>query len=143
MTEIVTTYGQLVSFLASIFGVSGALVALVLYWRNKKSKLVEDRHRLMVEKRSFEINNLAGLVELGLYSDKDSVSLETLKSIYNDSEKSEVIKNKYAGSYDCLYKIVSLSREINDGVLQTRLAFWFFVLVITSISLVILVYEPN
>jgi hypothetical protein len=50
-------------------------------------------------------------------------------SLYNDASESEVVKEKFAGSYDKIYSIVSLSREIDDGKYQAHVIFWFFIFV--------------
>lgn len=62
MSDYVTTYGELASFLRSIVTILVALVGLYLFWRNKRSKLTEDNHRVIIEKRSFEINYHMGLL---------------------------------------------------------------------------------
>ena len=143
MNEIITSYGQLVSFLASIIGVTGALVGLFMYSHNKHSKLTEDKHRFIVKKRSFEINNLKGLIELKLHPENNVVSIDTLESIYNDTDKSAALIEKYSGSYNSMYKLISLNREINNGSLQKNLAlsFCIFTIIITLLS--VFTYMPN
>ena len=61
MNEIVAYYGDLISFLASLFAIVGAFIGLVLYWWTKRSKIEEDNHKYIVEKRIFEINNLESI----------------------------------------------------------------------------------
>ena len=120
---------RLVSFLASVFGVSGILVGLVAFRRSIQAKTAENEHRLIVELRSFEINNLEGIVSLGFHSDEKHIEVEKLACLYNDASESEVVKEKFAGSYDKIYSIVSLSREIDDGKYQAHVIFWFFIFV--------------
>lgn len=129
MNEIVAYYGDLISFLASLLAIVGAFICLVLYWWTKRSKTEEDNHKYIVEKRFFEINNLESIRVLGWHTDKDTVSIHTLMSIYNDPSKSKELKNKYAGTYDQLYKVISLHREKTNGKLQATVIGWFCVFV--------------
>lgn len=143
MNDIVTNYGDLISFLASFFAIVGAVVGLVLFWWAKTRKIDEDKHNYIVEKRVFEINNLKSIKDLGFHADKDTISIRTLKTIYNDPDKSKELKNKYAGSYDQLYKIISLHREMSNGKLQVNTALAFCLCVILITLLTTCTYEIN
>ena len=143
MNEIITLYGQLVSFLASVVGVSGALVGLFIYSINKRSKLDEDKHRFIVEKRRFEKNNFESLKERKLHPNEETASIIILESIYSDAKKSAALSKDEPITYDFIYKLILLNREIKAGSLQKNLALSFCVIAISITVLAVFSYTPS
>ena len=143
MDELVKNYKDLFSVLASLFAIVGAIIGLGLFWWVKKTKAKDDEHKYIVEKRSFEINNMRDINTLGWHTGNDTISIHTLKSIYNDPVKSEELAKKYAGTYDQLYIVISLHREKGLGNLQANVVFWFCISVVLVIVLSVYNYKPN
>lgn len=121
MSEIITEYGSTVSFLASIFGILGGIVGVILYVQNKSTQLSNNKHRLIVEKRSFEKSMLKGLKDLGLHDSEESISIHELKTLYVDPKRTEKLKLEASGSYDQVFKIISINQDIENSKLQLNI----------------------
>lgn len=143
MNEFVTEYGELVSFLASFFGVAGIVVGLFLYWKNKKGKLAENEHRLVLKKQFFDNNTLKYLVKFEFCTKRDSITIEELKEIHDDSAQLKKLLENHDGIYCELCEIVSLSREVNQGKIESKVSFFFFIFVIVCIVAAACMYRPN
>lgn len=142
MREIVTQYNDLVSFLASFFAITGVLLGLVIYLINKRKRAEQAKHRFQVEHRSFEINNLQSIITLGWHQNGDSISINSLISIYKNEEQFLKLKQDSPGTYNQLYEVITLHEESKVWSLTNISILVAIILIFVCTLIATIMYRP-